>query len=75
MFLSATIFFAQQEGVSVEIVNWPGLEAGDMSQLGFSALIIGQRYCTTGTPTLKKLNSRTRSDEKTIFAVLFITML
>ncbi|MBF8249094.1 MAG: hypothetical protein HW374_1894 [Bacteroidetes bacterium] len=75
MLRSAPRFLAQHAGVSVEIVNWPGLEAGDMSHLGFSELIIGQRYCTTGTPTLKKLNRSIRSDEKTIFAVLFITML
>ncbi len=75
MLRSAPRFLAQQDGVSVEIVNWPGLEAGDMSQVGFSLLIIGQRYCTTGTPTLKKANRSIRIDEKTIFAVLFITVL
>ncbi len=75
MLRSAPSFFAQQDGVSVEIVNWPEFETGDMSQAGFSLLIIGQRYCTTGTPTLKKPNRKIKSDEKTIFAVLFITML
>jgi len=69
---SAPTCLAQQSGVMLDTVSSPGIETGDISHLGFSALIIGQRYCTTGIPTLKKLKTRISNKDERIFTLLFI---
>lgn len=73
VFRSAPSCFAQHAGVWVEIDVPVAFAVGDMSHVGFSLLIVGHRYCTTGTPMLKNPNMTTSNVEITVFVVLLMT--
>lgn len=67
---SAIMYLAQQFGVCAEKATVASVAEADISQVGLSALIIGQRYFTIGTPTLKSPKTAINTIETVILESL-----
>ncbi|MBI3586339.1 MAG: hypothetical protein HY088_04325 [Ignavibacteriales bacterium] len=64
------IYLAQQFGICWEKAIAASLAVAGISHVGFSALIIGQRYFTIGTPTLNSANTAISAIETVILGSL-----